>query len=30
MATMTAFIPFREWTDAALKETLIIEKFEGD
>ena len=30
MATMTAFAPFKEWTDAALKETLIIEKFEGD
>lgn len=30
MATMIAFAPFREWTDAALKETLTIEKFEGD
>ena len=30
IATMTAFGPFREWTDAALKETLVIEKFEGD
>jgi glutathione S-transferase len=30
MATMTAFAPFKEWTDAALKETLVIEKFEAD
>jgi glutathione S-transferase len=30
MATMTAFAPFKEWTQAALKETLVIEKFEAD
>ncbi len=30
MATVTAFAPFREWTEAALKETLVIGKFEGD
>jgi len=30
MATMVAFAPFREWTDAALKETIVIEKFETD
>ena len=30
IATMTAFAPFKEWTDAALKETLMIERFEGD
>jgi len=30
MAAMAAFAPFKEWTDAALKETLVIEKFEGD
>jgi glutathione S-transferase len=30
MAAMTAFAPFQEWTDGALKETLVIEKFEGD
>ncbi len=30
MTTMTEFAPFREWTNAALKETLVIEKFEGD
>ena len=28
MGAMTAFAPFREWTDAALKEALVIEKFE--
>ena len=30
MATMTAFAPFKEWTEAALKETLVIAKFEED
>ena len=30
MATMTAFAPFGEWTAAALTETIIIAKFEGD
>ena len=30
MTTMVAFAPFKEWTDAALKETLVIEKFETD
>ena len=30
MATMMAFAPFKESTDAALKETLVIDKFEGD
>jgi glutathione S-transferase len=30
VVTMTAFAPFREWTEAALKETLVIERFEGD
>ena len=30
MTTMTEFAPFKEWTNAALKETLVIEKFEGD
>jgi glutathione S-transferase len=30
MTTMTTFAPFREWTDAALRETLLIEKFEID
>jgi glutathione S-transferase len=30
MATMTAFAPFKEWTEAALGETLVIAKFEED
>jgi glutathione S-transferase len=30
MDTMLGNAAFREWTDAALKETLIIEKFEAD
>jgi glutathione S-transferase len=30
MTTITAFAPFREWTDAALRETLRIERFEVD
>jgi glutathione S-transferase len=30
MATMTTFAPFKEWTDAALEETLLIDKFEHD
>ena len=30
MAAMTSFGPFKEWTEAALKETLLIEKFERD
>ena len=30
MGTMVAFAPFKEWTDAALKETLVIAKFETD
>ena len=30
MAMMTAFAPFKEWTEAALKETLVIAKFEED
>jgi glutathione S-transferase len=30
MGSMTAFAPFKEWTNAALKETLLIEKFEVD
>ncbi len=30
MASMTEFAPFKEWTEAALKETLTIERFEGD
>ncbi len=30
MATMTAFAPFKEWTEAALRETLVIAKFEED
>ena len=30
MTTMTAFAPFAEWTEAALKETLLIAKFEED
>ena len=28
METMVAFPPFKEWTDAGLAETLVIEKFE--
>jgi glutathione S-transferase len=30
MATMAAFAPFKAWTEAALKETSVIEKFEED
>jgi glutathione S-transferase len=30
MTAMTAFGPFKEWTDAASKETLVIDKFESD
>jgi glutathione S-transferase len=30
MSTMTSFAPFKEWTETALKETLVIEAFEGD
>ncbi len=30
MTTMTTFAPFKEWTEAALRETLVIERFEGD
>jgi len=29
METMMAFAPFKEWTDAGLAETLLIEKFEN-
>ena len=30
MAPMIAFAPFKEWTNAALKESWVIEKFEGE
>jgi glutathione S-transferase len=30
IAAVRAFGPFKEWTEAALKETLLIEKFERD